>query len=410
MKKTILLILGLILVLTGCFAKKNYPAKLTIEKESKTYTYFVDGNKEKPKTLTIPTITDQAGKVTEIVYSLNPMVENKNERGLVDSPLFKEDDLDLSYKSKLYEFALFGFGYWQLNGSGSEKVKNNGELTATDYALVHGDFYHQSTINNDDYINYYLAAQELIWESVTDLKTGKPYEIEFENLDLTAFKSEILQNIESSKIAPDFNGTIYTVKESEITEKTPISLTDVKGVIGKYDIKPTQGIDVVSVEENVMTFVVNSLAVNSKIEFVPKFNTTETISKIYSSDDNISYLVVSTDHYLRQNTTLQIEANQTVETTSLTVTTYDSDTKEVLVGAKYQISSDSKFETLIESTSATTELPALFEGLVPGTYYVRQSVAPTGYELNENVEIYTVEAGVSEKDVPFLNKKVTTTE
>ena len=79
MKKLLLLWCAFMLILVSCQAKKEYPAQLAFEKEQTTYKYSVNGDTKKTYELKIPTIVDKEGKVLPVVYSLNPIIENKNE-------------------------------------------------------------------------------------------------------------------------------------------------------------------------------------------------------------------------------------------------------------------------------------------------------------------------------------------
>lgn len=404
MKKILLLWCALMLVLVSCQTKKEYPAQLAFEKDQTTYKYSVNGDTKKTYELKIPTIMDKEGKVLPIVYSLNPIIENKNELGLTPATLYKEDDIDVKFKNTIYLYALYGFGFWRLNASGNEKVANNLPLTVSDYEILHGDVFHNSEINNQDYVYYYLAAQELIWEMIVDLNTSEPFGIEFEGVDLKPFKQEILDRLVDANETPYFNGTVYNLSSEEIAAQSTISLADEKQVLNRFEVSASEGIEIVSVEENVLSFKVNQLSSNSKISFIPRFKMAEPISKIYSSDENISYLVIGADYLQNNVSALHIESVTNSQTLKLLISTYDSDTKQEIFGGQFEISTGPDFLNPIKSTLSNENVKASISDLSPGTYYIQQVVAPEGYELNSTVEKITIEAGITEKDVPFLNK------
>ena len=405
MKKNILLCLA-ILLLISC-QQKSYDAHVYVAPESKQYTYFVNGDTTKKHRLVIPTISETKKEKTtySLVYSLNPLIENQNNLGLSGSTLYREDNLDLDFKNKIYDYALFGYGYWQLNDQGIAKQSQHLVLDeTTDYALLQGDLFNSTSVDNKKFDQYYLATQSLIWESIVDPKTKQNYKIEFENIDLTDIKNTIQKNIEAANVLPNFGGSVYNVSQAQLDNQETISLTDQNQVLSNFDIAHDENIHIVSSSNNKLDFVIKSLSNHSEISFVPRFKLLTTISQIFSSDKDVSYLVIGGDRYNRNVSKLQLEAANAQTNSTLVITTYNSDTKEVIVGAQYELSASADFSNPIQSSVSQINKPAQFNDLSVGTYYVRQIKAPDGYNLNSNVEIYKIEANTQEKEVPFLNK------
>lgn len=408
MKKTIVSLITLLL-LTACGSSDSTPYQLKTDEAYTTYTYTID-DKETEYTLTIPLLEakdDQVQLSHQPIYSLNPKVEFKAGRGLTQSTFYKNDDVDTFTKDRLYNYAYYGFGFWYLNASGLKKVETNALLNKNDYEVLYGDFYHENDFNNQDYIKYYLATQELIWESMTNEETGEPYKIQFQDIDVTNEKSQILETQKEYSKTPFFNGSVINVSDEQLAAKENYELEDANAVLGRYQIEASKDIELLTSDKpNTLSFKLNDVSRNTKIKFIPQFKIKDEISQVYSSNDGISYLSIGQERANNMVAALHFEKTTNENSINLAITTYDDETKVEIFGAQYQISTGPDFLTPIESTVSENGVPALIEKLAPGTYYIQQIVAPEGYALNQQVEEIKISNSIQEMTYPVYNQKI----
>lgn len=408
MKKLTILLIAL-LTLTSCFGSEDTPYSLRKDDSFSTYQYKIS-SQEEPLTLTIPLLKSNDEEVTPStmpIYSLNPIVEYKDGRGLNNSTFYKSDDVDTFTKDRIYNFAYYGFGFWYLNDSGVSKSESGSLLNKNDYALLFGDFYHNTDFNNQDYIKYYLATQELIWETIVNPETGNPYQVEFIDVDINKEKQQILDAQAEYGKVPFFNGSVINVSAEDLASPEPYQLTDTNGVLSRYTIRTSEDVELLPHEDpNVLTFNLKGVDRNTKIDFIPQFKINQEFSQVYSSNDNVSYVSIGQERATNMISNLHFEKQTAANSINLVITTYDDDTKVEIYGAQYQVSTGPEFLTPSTTTVAEEGLPALLENLVPGTYYIQQIVAPEGYALNQQVEEISISGGIMEMTYPVYNKKL----
>lgn len=398
-----------LILLSSCQSAPNTPYLLKTDESLATYQYTI-GSEEDPLTLTVPLLEkkDSAEPLNNSpLYSLNPLVENKAGRGLTDSTFYKNDEVDTYTKDRAYNFARYGFGFWVLNDSGKAKSSQGTLLTKTDYALLFGDFYHDNDFNNSDYVKYYIATQELIWESMVNPETGNPFVIEFTDIDISNEKQQILNAIEEYGKTPFFNGSVINVTNDKLESGEPYELKDTHGVLPRYKVEATDDIELLDSEDpNTLRFNLKDVSRTTKISFIPEFQIKQEFSQVYSSSDNVSYLSIGQERALNTVSSLHFEKVQPTNSLTLVITTHDIDNKEVqLYGAQYQVSTGPEFLDPKASTVSSEELPSLFENLAPGTYYIQQTKAPEGYILNQEVEEVSIAGGIQEFTYPVYNQK-----
>lgn len=407
MKKLLLLLISL-LVLTSCQGKISSPHTIETQEDSTGYIYTISGD-EKEYILRIPTLKstdEQLSSVIGPVYSLNPKTENKNNLAVSQSTFYKNDDVDTYTKDRVYNTAYYGHGFWVLNDSGNTKVNNQNLLNKNDYTLLFGDYYHNTDFNNLDYINYYLATQELIWESITNPATGSNFQIEFKDLDLSFEKTKITEAQNDYSRSPFFGGSVINVDDERLAANQPFELTDQNGILNRFEVKATNGIEILpSQEPNKLNFTIKEVTRNSKINFLFPYKIKQEISYVYSSDENISYLSIGQDRSIALSSSLYIEHENLNNGITLAVRTYDEDSKLEIFGAQYNVSTGPEFLEPSTTTVSDENIPALLDNLVPGTYYVQQTQAPEGYALNQEVETITIKSGILEMTYPFYNIK-----
>lgn len=396
------------LLLAGCQSAVSTPYTLNVNEESNQYEYTISGDEE-TYTLSIPTIDTNQEEVQEVtgpIYSLNPRVTNESGRGLTNSTFYKNDDVDTNTKDRVYNYAQYGYGFWVLNDAGQQKAQSNAQLSESDYEVVYGDFYHDSNINNEDYIKYYIATQELIWETIVNPDTDAPYQIEFVDIDTAEVKEEILSTQQEYSKTPFFNGSIMNISNERLSQGEPFELEDQHNVLNRFEIQASENIELLESEEsNKLRFNISEVDRNTRISFIPQFKIDKEFSEVFSSQDNVSYLSIGQERALSMASNLFIESTSQTNTINLVISTYDIDTKTEIFGSQYHVSTGPEFLSPVETTVSEEGYPALAENLAPGTYYVQQIVAPEGYVLNQEVETITIGGGIQETVHPFYNIK-----
>lgn len=396
------------LLLAGCQSAVSTPYTLNVNEESNQYEYTISGDEE-TYTLSIPTIDTNQEEVQEVtgpIYSLNPRVTNESGRGLTNSTFYKNDDVDTNTKDRVYNYAQYGYGFWVLNDAGQQKAQSNAQLSESDYEVVYGDFYHDSSINNEDYIKYYIATQELIWETIVNPDTDAPYQIEFVDIDTAEVKEEILSTQQEYSKTPFFNGSIMNISNERLSQGEPFELEDQHNVLNRFEIQASENIELLESEEsNKLRFNISEVDRNTRISFIPQFKIDKEFSEVFSSQDNVSYLSIGQERALSMASNLFIESTSQTNTINLVISTYDIDTKTEIFGSQYHVSTGPEFLSPVETTVSEEDYPALAENLAPGTYYIQQIVAPEGYVLNQEVETITIGGGIQETVHPFYNVK-----
>lgn len=117
------------------------------------------------------------------------------------------------------------------------------------------------------------------------------------------------------------------------------------------------------------------------------------------SDEPVSFVTVNP-----HETAVVSMVNHTVTRGKIGVAKENYETGERLVGAVIGIYSDESCETKLAEFVTTVE-PQYLEGLLPGTYYVKELEAPDGYILNPTQQVVTVELEEGEEElVVFRNR------
>lgn len=396
MKKKLLLFL-VCLLLISCGSNKKYTHKLQIDK-TQVYKYSVDGS---TKTLYLPNLLNEDQKPF-LVYSLNPTVENGNYN-LESANFYRNDEIDLALKDKIYNYALYGYGYNQLNQGGKEKVANKEALTADDYSICFGDLYNTTNINNGDYIRYYLATQELIWESIVNPKTNNHFEISFNDLDLEKEKEAILNNYINKQNTPYFNGTVQSVTKKDIDSQKVFKLSDKNQVVQNYEITSSPNIDVLGVDGNDISFKVKFLG-EGKINFIEPLKIIQNETIILKSDFQVSYLSIGSDRLNLKSSSLLITNPDTSNSITLQIKTFDSKQNSELIGASYQVADNEQFLNPLETSVGLSNAPSQLNDIKPGTYFIKQIKAPEGYQINNKIEKIEIVNGVNNLIIGFFNQ------
>lgn len=411
MKKHILTLLILVFTLTSCNLfqpKENTNSTATFDEEAVTYKYSI-AEDEKEYVLSIPVISLDEQEELEFtnIYSLNPLQQPEGSIGLVSSNLYQNDGIALEVKDLLYDIARYGFGFYQLTAQGAEKLADLGnvlDLQEEDFTYYHGDIY--QPLNHDDpqEVKWYLATQLLIWEQLLNPETEEAFDIQFE-IDVSQEKAEIQYLLDhASDLEPDFGGSIQTLNDKDIDEEKIFSFTDSNQTLHNYSLHVEPGIDLISNEEYTLETRVTKEAESLEITFAPLYELPNQDSYYFSSVKNYGYFSIGNDRMAQRLKKLTFKLYNPIANIKLHINTSDVTNNTVhLAGAKYQISQDIDFKYATDSTESTASEFARFENLSPGNYYLRQVQAPEGYVLNqEEPQQINIEAGISEKTIPFM--------
>ena len=77
----------------------------------------------------------------------------------------------------------------------------------------------------------------------------------------------------------------------------------------------------------------------------------------------------------------------------VSISKQDITTKKELPGAKMELFQKSQSGDVVIETWTSTTTPHIITNLVNGEYYIRETSAPKGYELNTEVYSFTIENG-----------------
>ena len=228
---------------------------------------------------------------------------------------------------------------------------------------------------------YYMASQELIWETITGRDTywvTDNYE-SAPRIDIENEKNEIINLVNNHYKVPSFDNNLIEVNMGD-----EITINDNNGVLDNYDIY-SSGLNGVEVIGNTLKVKSNNTSSIDEIQFVKK-NYTNKVTLIYYNGSN--------QKMASSGILDPVIANVKIKTTTGTITgeKLDRDTGNnpqgdaTLKGAKYGIynSNNELVDTLITGTNNTSkELPY-------GTYKIRELEASRGYKLSQNEEVITI--------------------
>ena len=245
-------------------------------------------------------------------------------------------------------------------------------------------------------MNYYLAAQELMWEKITGRAT---YWVVGENVNgtevnVSAEKNEIERLVRQHTVTPSFDETTV-----ELDVGVNKSINDTKGVLSEYQVYNTN-LDNISINGNTLNIKANSLDKDYNLTLIRKNYTTKVALLYY---DGANQKLVSSGVTDPVIAVLNIK----VSGGKIKITKEDSKTgatpqgDATLNGAKYGLynSNNELVDTLVSGSNDTSkELPF-------GNYSLKELEASVGYELDETT--YNVNLSKDSIDDKLtLNQKV----
>lgn len=246
----------------------------------------------------------------------------------------------------------------------------------------------------------YLATQLMIWESMGATILSTSFNV------YGTYKSIIQDRINKHFIKPSFAGVDYEVNVGQT-----IRIPDVNDVLDNFTLVQNDGLDVrIEGNELVITGTIGAKD-NSKIR-IQKFASSlvgTSIAYNKAGSQSVAVFKISDPLWVNINVKVNKYIDVTLNKEDLeTGKDYQGDAS--LNGAEYGLFKSDN--TLIESKIIKEDLKIKFEKLmVTDTYYIKETKAPIGYNLNdEKIEINPLELLNSGAVGSDLQYKVTSKE
>lgn len=338
-------------------------------------------------------------------YSIDPTFdfENSEPTVLEAHNFYAVDELDTAIKDRLFWIAYYGYGYYELSESGLSKLETQEELTQEDYVVFHGDFDNNHNLDND--INWYLAAQELIWESFSD-EDGNPYEASFKT-NLSSYKEAILALVNTTyQTIPQFGGSVITINQSDVDNQTIYDLSDQNQKLHLFNVFPPKGLEILNIDNYDIEVQLLDYTDDLALSFVRHDRFESHDSTIYHNIDNQRFITFGNSRLATLATKFHFEMDDNLVGVSLSITNIaQEDSNIILYGAQYEIADDIDFSTnVVKSTVSEEGVNARFNNLTQETFYLRQISAPEGYGLSEEIKEVSVPTGASKLSITFVNE------
>lgn len=245
---------------------------------------------------------------------------------------------------------------------------------------------------------YYMASQELIWETITGRDTYWVTDNYYDapRINIENEKNEIINLVNNHYTTPSFDDTTIEVNMGD-----EITITDNNGVLSNYEIY-SSSLSGVEINGNTLKVKSNNTSGENEIQFIKK-NFDNKVTLIYYNGEN--------QKMASSGMLDPVIANVTIKTTAGTITGNKLDIKTgntpqgdaTLNGAKYGIynSNNELIDTLVIGTNNTSKT------LPYGTYSIKELEASNGYTLSNNVETVTIDSNNQNPTVDLYEKVIT---
>ena len=225
---------------------------------------------------------------------------------------------------------------------------------------------------------YYMAAQEIIWEYLSGINVEWTNElnVDGERINIESYKNEIFSLIESDKGWDlDFelkDGQAHTVGEE-------VMLSDKNGYLSQYEVVSSKYSEVSIEGDNLVVKVGN--VIGTEVIELKKKEYYEYDSSLYYYDN--SQRLISNGNYKGVDEVVSFEIKGAVMNAEVKKSSYNYHSPDSkLEGAVYEMY-DSQ-DNLVGTYTSNNKGKFLVDGLVLGTYYIKQIKASEGFKVRED--------------------------
>lgn len=289
---------------------------------------------------------------------------------------------------------LYNLEYYEFNGKTAYCIEIGNKITTDTYnsttdltqsglsteqidAINKIMYYGYDYPGHNDY-KYYMATQELIWETIDNIDVYWTNEMDKNGqaIDIESYKNKIKELIEKHKILPSISNKTY-----KLFAGSRLQVLDENNVIEEYEII-SKGNQKYKIESSRLIVDTNGNELQTDEVVLRRKN-------IYNEKSTLYYN--SSSQKLMTGGTINLPTTKVKVITvggDLHFSLVDYDTKESksqgqasLTGAVYEIYNENN--ELIDSFTTTENKTNLITNLVPQTYYIKQTKASPGYILEE---------------------------
>lgn len=241
-------------------------------------------------------------------------------------------------------------GAWTINNANIIAKVSEAGITKS----VSEEGYQEGSFNINKEFNYVIKATVPVYPTNATNKTYIIKDTMTAGLDFSGIESVIIKDGETT-LTTASNGTV----------------TNASG----------QKVATIAIDNKTMTITFDTNYVTSTIitvTYKAKLNNDAVLGA--TGNTNSANLTYSNDPYGTGTYTTE-NTNTTVYTYGLELLKYASGEKTPLPGAEFEIYSDSTLKTKVGTIKTTDDGTGTYKGLAEGTYYLKETKAPTGYQL-----------------------------
>lgn len=291
-----------------------------------------------------------------IAYCINPLIGANYNNSYNSSDLF--DQLSPEVQEKLWNIGYFGYGY-----------------------------------NSDKNPLRYMAAQELVWETVP-IGSQNPWggndtwEIEWtggmgEDVDrIHQYKQEIVDLMNSKYQKPSFDGKTFEGKVNEI-----ITLNDSNGVLDRFSVKTGNGVEIVSQSNSELKLRIIRKAFADTVQFESKTQPSEASTFVWESGSYQKFFSIGRDRF----ELLTGQFKLVLSTGSLEITKTDQDDHPI-AGVVFEVSRDRDMRQIIATVPTNASGIARLDDLDAGTVYYREKSVPAPLLIDQTIREIEIES------------------
>ena len=223
--------------------------------------------------------------------------------------------------------------------------------------------------------NYYLAAQELIWEKITGRATKwvSTLDVNGSEISVANEKNEIERLVRNHTVTPSFDETTV-----ELDVGVNKSITDTRGVLSEYQVYDTN-LDSVSINGNTLNIKANNLNKDYNLTLIRKNYTTK-VALLYYDGANQKLISSGVTDPVIAVLNIKVSGGKIKITKEDRETGNKSQGDATLSGAKYGLynSNNELIDTLVTGNNDISK------ELSFGNYTLKELEPSVGYELDKN--------------------------